>query len=412
VGPAEIGAFVGSFYLPWAFKWAYGPVVDVFASARLGRRRGWILGMQVMMVLTLLSTVMLDLPRQLGLFTVILLVHNVFSATQDVAIDALAVNTLQEHERATANGMMFAGASLGQAVGGSGALFVAAQFGFQSSFYFVCGAILLVTLFVVLPLKEAPDPAWEAKRGGGLHAALREMLSFVVNAFRSFVGTRGAFAGLGMALLPPGAMCLGLALQSNLAVELGLPDDQVAWLNLWSTVIGAAGCVVGGIISDRVDRRKALNVYILLMSVPVLVLAFILQREGWITADANKTGLHNPPCPSWWGLLGRHPVLPVLQRADVQHHQRHLHGRDQPGGGGHPVHGLHGHGQPGHLLQLDLARHRHRVLGLPDHHGDRRLLRPGLPAAAALHPPPPGDPEGFTDHLAPSAPASWPWAWP
>ena len=293
VGPAEIGAFVGAFYLPWAFKWAYGPVVDVFASARLGRRRGWILGMQVMMVLTLLSTVMLDLPRQLGLFTVILLVHNVFSATQDVAIDALAVNTLQEHERATANGMMFAGASLGQAVGGSGALFVAAQFGFQSSFYFVCGAILLVTLFVVLPLKEAPDADWEARRGGGLRAALREMLSFVVNAFRSFVGTRGAFAGLGMALLPPGAMCLGLALQSNLAVELGLPDDQVAWLNLWSTVIGAAGCVLGGLISDRVDRRKALNVYILLMSVPVLVLSFILQREGWITADANKTGLHN-----------------------------------------------------------------------------------------------------------------------
>ncbi|WP_022979584.1 MFS transporter [Ideonella sp. B508-1] len=293
VGPAEIGAFVGAFYLPWAFKWAYGPVVDVFASARLGRRRGWILGMQIMMVVTLLSTVMLDLPRQLGLFTVILLVHNVFSATQDVAIDALAVNTLQEHERATANGMMFAGASLGQAVGGSGALFVAAQFGFQSSFYFVCGAILLVTLFVVLPLKEAPDPAWETKRGGGVHAALREMLSFVVNAFRSFVGTRGAFAGLGMALLPPGAMCLGLALQSNLAVELGLSDDQVAWLNLWSTVIGAAGCVVGGLISDRVDRRKALNVYILLMSVPVLVLSFILQREGWITADANKTGLHN-----------------------------------------------------------------------------------------------------------------------
>jgi hypothetical protein len=25
VGPAEIGAFVGSFYLPWAFKWAFGP---------------------------------------------------------------------------------------------------------------------------------------------------------------------------------------------------------------------------------------------------------------------------------------------------------------------------------------------------------------------------------------------------
>ncbi|MEI8156333.1 MAG: hypothetical protein WCH60_05670 [Burkholderiales bacterium] len=96
VGPAEIGAFVGSFYLPWAFKWAFGPVIDVFASDWLGRRRGWILITQVLMALTLLSTVMLDLPQQLGLFTMILLVHNTFGAMQDVAIDALACSTLQE----------------------------------------------------------------------------------------------------------------------------------------------------------------------------------------------------------------------------------------------------------------------------------------------------------------------------
>jgi PAT family beta-lactamase induction signal transducer AmpG len=43
LGPAEIGAFVGSLYLPWAFKWAIGPVVDVFSSERFGRRRLWIL---------------------------------------------------------------------------------------------------------------------------------------------------------------------------------------------------------------------------------------------------------------------------------------------------------------------------------------------------------------------------------
>ena len=94
VGPAEIGAFVGSFYLPWAFKWAFGPLIDVFASDRLGRRRGWIIFTQVMMAATLLSTMALTLPQQLGLFTIVLLVHNTFGAMQDVAIDALAVNTL------------------------------------------------------------------------------------------------------------------------------------------------------------------------------------------------------------------------------------------------------------------------------------------------------------------------------
>jgi hypothetical protein len=45
-------------------------------------------------------------------------VHNSFGAMQDVAIDALAVNTLHEDERGLANGVMFAGAALGMALGG------------------------------------------------------------------------------------------------------------------------------------------------------------------------------------------------------------------------------------------------------------------------------------------------------
>jgi PAT family beta-lactamase induction signal transducer AmpG len=122
VGPAEIGAFVGSFYLPWAFKWAFGPFVDVYRSKRFGHRRGWILFTQVMMALTLLSLVTVPLPQGLAIFTAILLVHNTFGAIQDVAIDSLAVNTLAEHERSLANGLMFAGAAVGQAIGGSGVL--------------------------------------------------------------------------------------------------------------------------------------------------------------------------------------------------------------------------------------------------------------------------------------------------
>lgn len=288
VGPAEIGAFVASFYLPWAFKWAFGPVVDVFSSERLGRRRGWILSMQILMVITLMSTMFLKLPEQLGLFTIILLLHNTFAATQDVAIDALAVNSLAENERATANGMMFAGANIGQMVGGSGSLFLLSFVDFQATFVFVSGAILLVTVFVVMPMKEAPSAPRIKAAGSALLAAGRSMREFAVTAFRSFLGTRGAFAGLAMALLPPGAMCLGLALQSNLAVELGMDDDKVAWLILWSSILSAAGCIIGGRISDRVDRRKALTVYICLMSVPVLAMMAVLQHYDWIMPLASS----------------------------------------------------------------------------------------------------------------------------
>jgi PAT family beta-lactamase induction signal transducer AmpG len=281
VGPAEIGAFVGSFYLPWAFKWAFGPLIDVYASDRLGRRRGWILFTQAMMVVTLLACTGLELPAQLGLLTAILLVHNSFGAMQDVAIDALAVNTLREDERGLANGIMFAGASVGAALGGSGVLFMIPWLGLAGGFLFVAACIACVTVFVVLPLREPTDPSHVA-RAPGLGSAGREMARFGTEAFRSFLGTRGAFAGLAFALLPAGAMGLGLALQSNLAVELGLSDDSVAWLSLWTQVLSAAFMVAGGWLSDRLGRRRTLAVYLLLMSPPVLWLAWMLWQQGWI----------------------------------------------------------------------------------------------------------------------------------
>lgn len=290
VGPAEIGAFVASFYLPWAFKWAFGPFIDVFTSKRLGKRRGWILGTQIMLIITLLACTSLNLPSQLGLLTGVLLIHNSFGAMQDVAIDALAVSTLHENERGLANGVMFAGAALGTAVGGSGVLFMMPWLGLHGGFVFVAACIALVTVFVVLPLKERTIE--EPARAAGLASAGRAMRDFAVEAFRSFVGTRGAWAGLGFALLPAGAMSLGLALQSNLAVEVGMSDDSIAWLSLWSQIISAACMVFGGYLSDRYGRRRTLSIYLALMSLPVWYLMTVLLEHNWVmpvAAEARKT---------------------------------------------------------------------------------------------------------------------------
>ena len=65
LGPAAIGAFVGSLYLPWAFKWAVGPFVDTFSSERFGRRRTWIFLMQIGMMATLLAAMSVDFVGQL-----------------------------------------------------------------------------------------------------------------------------------------------------------------------------------------------------------------------------------------------------------------------------------------------------------------------------------------------------------
>jgi MFS transporter, PAT family, beta-lactamase induction signal transducer AmpG len=170
LGPAEIGAFVGTLYLPWAFKWAVGPFVDVLSSDRFGRRRMWILLTQVMMVLTLMAAMPLNFTTELKLFTFVILLHNIFSATQDVAIDALAVNVLKESERGTANGLMFAGAYLGQAIGGSGVLFLIPYTGLPATYVFVAAILMSVTLFVALPMKEPKGPPKPPRQGSAIGA--------------------------------------------------------------------------------------------------------------------------------------------------------------------------------------------------------------------------------------------------
>ncbi len=282
LGVEAIGAFVASLYLPWAFKWAVGPFVDVFSSDRFGRRRAWIVTMQLLMVGTLLLAYPVDFVGQLPLFTAIIFAHNLFAATMDVAVDALAVNVLPADERGVANGVMFGGAYLGIALGGSGVLFLAPAIGFPSTYFAVAGLILMVTLFIALPLRERPMVRKVHAAPSRLVAIRRELGAFVRDSVRAFLGSRGAFLGLLFAILPAGAYALGLALQSNLAVELGLNDPEVATLNLWTAVASALFCVIGGWISDRIGRRLALALFVAAMSIPTGILAWQMQQAGWI----------------------------------------------------------------------------------------------------------------------------------
>ncbi len=243
------------------------------------------------MAFTLLFAIGVDFNSQFSLFTAIILVHNIFAATMDVAIDALAVSTLPPDERGTANGLMFAGAYLGNALGGSGVLFLMPYLPPSVTFLLVVGAILLVVVFVSSRLVETA--MIEKPR---IHPPAQEVGAYLRTVVVSCLGSRIGVAGLLFAVLPVGAYGLGLALQSNLAVELGLDETSIGWLNLWSTVVAAIGCVLGGLLSDRFGRQRMLAVYALLTVLPTLWLAYQLHALGWIMPvdTAGKAGTVAP----------------------------------------------------------------------------------------------------------------------
>jgi PAT family beta-lactamase induction signal transducer AmpG len=277
---AAIGYFSAAIFLPWGFKWIVGPFVDVIFSRRLGRRRGWILAMQALMVLSLAGIKAVGFGAGLSSLLALVVVHNCFAATQDVAIDALAVQTLGEDERGLANGMMFAGQFLGQSLGGGVALILASSYGFDVALYFAIAVILVVTVLVVLPMRE-PAATQVINLAAGRWATIRADLgSFVRQAWQAFTAERAAWLAIPLALLPIGALSLSTAMANNIAIELGFNDSRVGQLQLWSTIIGAAASVFGGWMSDRHGRRLQIGLGAVLVGLPTLYLAWRLQLAG------------------------------------------------------------------------------------------------------------------------------------
>jgi len=291
VGLTEIGLFIGSLYAPWAFKPLWAPIVDLVNLRRFGHFRFWIVSAQTMMILTLLLVWFIDPGANLKLLTLLIIVHNVFAATQDIAIDALAVNVLPEKERGVANGFMFGASYLGQAIGGSGALWIAGTFGFSASYPFVCGMLALI-LFAVSMRLEEPQRALvatgEAVKSGAelVHAIWLQFKTYVIDLGRGFFRSgKGPLLGVIFAVVPNGALALGLALGSTMQVDLGMTEEQIAALGVYSTVAAAIGCVVGGWVSDRLGHRKMLAIWYAATTLPTFWLS------GQFTGAAGMEGV-------------------------------------------------------------------------------------------------------------------------
>lgn len=270
---AVVGTFIASLYAPWGFKWAWAPLVDLLRFRRFGSSRTWIAGSQILMILTLGLLFFFDLKENIGLLIILMVVHNIFAATMDVAIDALAVRILPADERGIANGFMFGAAYLGQTVGGSGALLISSIFGFQATFPYVLSAIALILIFITLRI-EAPEIEEEETDEKIITQITNRLGFFLKELFQGFFRSgKGPVYGVLFAFLPSGALALGLGLGSTLQVDVGMTQTQIATISFISTVLAAAGCISGGWISDRIGHRKALGFWYVLTIIPTLYIA-------------------------------------------------------------------------------------------------------------------------------------------
>lgn len=276
-----IGAFVGALFLPWAFKWAWAPLIDLIKLHRFGGRRAWILFCTTMMIVTLILTAMVDFKTHFSLLMAMIVLNNLFCATQDVAIDSLAVNTFRENERGRANGFMFAGQYFGIALGGGGAIFVYGLFGFEAALAYISSLLFINLLFVVFYVR---DPQADPDAEPQIHVIrnlISHMIGFVKEVYVSFwrSGT-GPMVGVAFALMPTGALALAYATLGTIQVDYGLDESQIASLRIYNTLAAATGCIAGGMLGDRFGKKKMVAIAFLLTAIPTVALAVQISNLG------------------------------------------------------------------------------------------------------------------------------------
>src|ERR1039458_10260381 len=126
-------AAIGTFALvgtPYAFKFLWAPLMDrVPPPLPLGRRRGWGITVQVLLMGAILGLGLCNPKHNLPLMAALAVLVASLSASQDIVIDAWRVEILNRDQQAHGAAMIQAGYRIGMLVSGAGGLLIAAYAG-------------------------------------------------------------------------------------------------------------------------------------------------------------------------------------------------------------------------------------------------------------------------------------------
>ena len=308
VGAGQIASFLAVIILPWAFKLLSGPLMDRYQFLAMGRRRPWVLGAQFGMTLAFFGLILVDNPvEQIGLLMLLGLLINVFAATQDVAVDGMAIDVTPVNEQGRLNGFLVFGKAIGWGLTSAvtGTMLVKFGLGVTAIAAAAVQSIILLGFMLTVERRGERRLPWSSgdamseRRTGnsfaslakGLNAVLWTRVSLVLMAIMIFDGFIG---GYGHALMPIAAINL-----------FGFTTPE--WSQLVA-VMGLAGAAVALALGPMIDRFGAKRMLILTISL-VAVHAFLLAQTQYLWENSTYVKV----MLAAWVLLG--PVTMVCMIA-------------------------------------------------------------------------------------------------
>jgi len=247
--------------LPWIFKFIWAPLVDSLRNEKRGYKF-WIFISQLFMGLALVPLIFVSPQNNFFLWGLFLFIHSFAAATQDVSIDALVINVIAKNERGKLNGFMNAGMLIGRSLFGGGTLILAYELGLN----YLLGLIAVIIFFVMLILVLVKEPALPIKSKNQFET-FKQNISI---AFKS----KNTWLAILFALTSAAAFEVAGGLAGPFLTDLKISQETIGVFFALPVVLAMfVGGLIGGYISDKVNRKSAVRMFLSGFVVTIIIIS-------------------------------------------------------------------------------------------------------------------------------------------
>jgi PAT family beta-lactamase induction signal transducer AmpG len=281
----DIGKYLAIVTLPWSLKLIAAPLMDRFSYLPMGRRRAWLIGGQLGIMLGLVGMSTVQHPENnLMLLMALGFAINLFTIFQDIAVDGLAIDVLPVHQQARANGLMWGSKTIGVSVIVAVTIILFNAIGFGNTLLVFAFLVSLIMVFPVL-IKERPE---ERRLPWTKGATAREVLELQLPSWGLIVRK------LVKAFFLPASLLMGFsafsfaitkgfmdaALPVFAVQEMGWSDNQFPQVLASAKLIGGVlGMFIGGALIDIIGKLRIAAWLIVLMILTFVV--FVAFSGQW-----------------------------------------------------------------------------------------------------------------------------------
>ena len=263
LGTIGLFALVGT---PYTLKFIWAPLVDAlhvpFFTRAFGRRRGWLVFSQLLLIGAILLLALTD-PARSPLFVALgALLVAAMSSTQDIVVDAFRVESLAENEQAAGMASYVAAYRVGMVASTAGALFLVTGFEYAGlsrldawmASFAAMAALVLVGIVTVLCARE-PEQSRIADAAAGGKPSVGRIAEAAMGSFTEFLTLRYAIVVLVFVMLFKFTDAFAGAMTVPFIIDIGFTRNDYAII---VKGIGLAATLIGGFAGGFLARGYSL----------------------------------------------------------------------------------------------------------------------------------------------------------